>query len=139
MFLFSVDKKANCDSPGSACYDPRFVGGDGIVFYFHGKSNEHFSPVSDPNMQINGRFIGHSPASRSRDFTWIQALGILFKSHKFSLEATKAAEWDIEVDHIKFAYNGQDLDIPEGPQSVWHSEMKSKWKEFQARTVPSSP
>ncbi|KAJ0046391.1 hypothetical protein Pint_04448 [Pistacia integerrima] len=117
-------KKANCDSPGSACYDPRFIGGDGIVFYFHGKSNEHFSLVSDPNMQINGRFIGHRPAGRTRDFTWIQALGILFKSHKFSLEASKAAEWDSEVDHLKFACNGQDLDIPEGPLSVWHSEGK---------------
>ncbi|XVF78117.1 hypothetical protein PTKIN_Ptkin14bG0103600 [Pterospermum kingtungense] len=112
-------RRANCDSPGSACYDPRFVGGDGIVFYFHGKSNEHFSLVSDSSLQINGRFIGHR-----RDFTWIQALGILFNSHSFSLEATKAATWDGEVDHLKFSFNGEDLVVPEGALSSWYSPEK---------------
>ncbi|CAN4104147.1 unnamed protein product [Withania somnifera] len=34
--------KANCNQPGAACLDPRFIVGDGIVFYFHGKSNDHF-------------------------------------------------------------------------------------------------
>ncbi|KAK3199182.1 hypothetical protein Dsin_022597 [Dipteronia sinensis] len=34
-------------------------------------------------------------------------------SHKFSLEATKSAAWDNEVDHLKFSYNGQDLAISE--------------------------
>ncbi|CAL9017317.1 unnamed protein product [Prunus brigantina] len=57
-----LDRKPNCNSPGSACYDPRFIGGDGIVFYFHGKSNQQFSLVSDRNLQINGRFSGHRPA-----------------------------------------------------------------------------
>lgn len=124
MSLIVAVRKANCDSPGSACYDPRFIGGDGIVFYFHGKSNEHFSLVSDRNLQINGRFIGHRPAGRTRDFTWIQSLGILFKSHTFSLEATKVAKWDNEIDHLKFTYNGQDLAIPEGLLSIWYSEEK---------------
>lgn len=94
------------------------------MFYFHGKSNEHFSLVSDSELQINARFIGHRPAGRSRDFTWIQALGILFKSHSFSLEAAKAATWDNEIDHLKFSYNGQDLVIPEGRLSIWYSEEK---------------
>ncbi|KAL9383263.1 hypothetical protein Peur_023586 [Populus x canadensis] len=80
-----TDRKENCEVPGSACYDPRFIGGDGIVFFFHGKSNEHFSLVSDFDLQINSRFIGHRPASRDWDFTWIQALGILFNSQTFSL------------------------------------------------------
>ncbi|KAL3576707.1 hypothetical protein D5086_021990 [Populus alba] len=53
------DRKAIYEAPGSACYDPRFIGGDGIVFYFHGNSNEHFSIVSDFDLQINSRFIGH--------------------------------------------------------------------------------
>uniref|UniRef100_A0A7N2MP19 Late embryogenesis abundant protein n=1 Tax=Quercus lobata TaxID=97700 RepID=A0A7N2MP19_QUELO len=26
----------NCNRPGAVCQDPRFVGGDGITFYFHG-------------------------------------------------------------------------------------------------------
>ncbi|CAI0376092.1 unnamed protein product [Linum tenue] len=117
-------RKPNCDAPGSACYDPRFVGGDGRVFYFHGKTNEVFTLVSDPNFQINGRFIGHRPAGRPRDFTWIQSLGVLFNTHKFTLEATKAATWDSEADHLKFAYNGQDISITEGSLSSWYSQDK---------------
>ncbi|KAM1101140.1 hypothetical protein ACFX2B_007456 [Malus domestica] len=101
-------RKPNCNSPGSACHDPRFIGGDGIVFYFHGKSNQQFSLVSDNNLQINGRFIGHRPAERTRDYTWIQALGILFSTHSFSVEATKAAAWDNQIDHLKFTHNGND-------------------------------
>ncbi|MBA0596904.1 hypothetical protein Gorai_013709 [Gossypium raimondii] len=117
-------RKPDCNGPGSACYDPRFIGGDGIVFYFHGKSNEHFSLVSDTNLQINGRFIGHRPAGRTRDFTWIQALGILFNTHSFSLEAIKAATWNDEVDHLKFSYNREDLIVPEGALSSWYSPEK---------------
>ncbi|KAG5235537.1 structural constituent of cell wall [Salix suchowensis] len=107
--LSNAGRKPNCDAPGSACFDPRFIGGDGIVFYFHGQSNEHFSLVSDFDLQINSRFIGHRPAGRTRDFTWIQSLGILFNSQTFSLEATRVASWDSEVDHLKFSYDGQDL------------------------------
>ncbi|XP_039013653.1 uncharacterized protein LOC120143387 [Hibiscus syriacus] len=117
-------RKPDCNGPGSACYDPRFVGGDGIVFYFHGKSNEHFSLVSDASLQINGRFIGHRPAGRTRDFTWIQALGILFNSHTFSLEAIKSATWNNEVDHLKFSYNGEDLVVPDGALTSWYSPDK---------------
>lgn len=36
VFRF-LDCKPNCNAPGSGCYDPRFIGGDGRVFYFHGK------------------------------------------------------------------------------------------------------
>jgi hypothetical protein len=117
-------RKPNCNRPGSACYDPRFIGGDGIVFYFHGKSNEEFSLVSDSDLQINGRFIGHRPAGRARDFTWIQALGFLFNSNKFSLEAAKTASWDNEIDHLKFSYDGQDLSVPEETLSTWYSPNK---------------
>ncbi|KAJ7948601.1 Root cap/late embryogenesis-like protein [Quillaja saponaria] len=115
------NSKPNCNGPGSACLDPRFVGADGIVFYFHGKRNEHFSLVSDINLQINARFIGLRPAGRTRDYTWIQALGILSDSHAFSLEATTEATWDNETDHLKFSYNGQELAIPEGHLSAWKS------------------
>nr|GME02736.1 Root cap [Ipomoea batatas] len=111
----------NCNGVGAACYDPRFIGGDGRVFYFHGKSNEHFSLVSDPNLQINARFIGRSPAGRARDNTWIQALGILSGTHTLSLSATKAAEWDESIDHLKFSYDGKDISLPETPFSVWKS------------------
>ncbi|XP_059440874.1 uncharacterized protein LOC132173394 [Corylus avellana] len=114
-------RKPNCNAPGAGCYDPRFIGGDGIVFYFHGKSNEHFTLVSDLNLQINARFIGLRPAGRTRDYTWIQALGVLFDSNTFSLEAATSATWDDEVDYLKFSYNGNEITIPQGHLSVWRS------------------
>ncbi|KAB1217208.1 hypothetical protein CJ030_MR4G021113 [Morella rubra] len=114
-------RKPNCNAPGAGCYDPRFIGGDGIVFYFHGQSNQHFSLVSDLNLQINARFIGLRPAGRIRDYTWIQALGLLFDSNKFSLEATPAETWDDDIDHLKFTYNGEELMLPEGHLSAWES------------------
>ncbi|CAL0333774.1 unnamed protein product [Lupinus luteus] len=116
-----TDRKPNCKAPGSACLDPRFVGADGIVYYFHGRRNEHFTLVSDVNLQINARFIGLRPEGRTRDYTWIQALGILFNSHNFSVEATPAATWNNEIDHLKLSYNGEELVIPEGHLSKWQS------------------
>nr|AFK45679.1 unknown [Lotus japonicus] len=115
-------RKPNCNGRGSACLDPRFVGADGIVFYFHGRRDEHFSLVSDVNLQINARFIGLRPAGRPRDYTWIQALGILFDSHKFSVEATPSGIWDDEIDRLKISYDGSELDIPEGHLSTWQDQ-----------------
>ncbi|KAL2327710.1 hypothetical protein Fmac_021137 [Flemingia macrophylla] len=80
--------------------------------------------ISDSTFQINARFIGHRPADRARDYTWIQALGILFNSKTFSLEAPKTPQWNENVDHLKFTYNGNSLDLPEGPLSTWHSPQK---------------
>ncbi|KAF8026163.1 hypothetical protein BT93_F2849 [Corymbia citriodora subsp. variegata] len=117
-------RKPNCNGIGSACYDPRFIGGDGVVFYFHGKKDQTFSLVSDINLQLNARFIGHRPTGRSRDNTWIQALGILFNSQSFSLEATKAQAWDDEVDHLNFNYNGQEIELTQSPMSTWYSEAR---------------
>ncbi|XP_028779883.1 uncharacterized protein LOC114736269, partial [Neltuma alba] len=114
-------RKPNCNAPGSGCYDPRFIGGDGRVFYFHGKSNQHFALVSDSDLQINARFIGHRPAGRSRDYTWIQALGIISKSQTFSLEASKTAQWNDDVDLLRFSHNGNDVVLPEGSLSKWNS------------------
>ncbi|KAM7492618.1 hypothetical protein LguiA_035539 [Lonicera macranthoides] len=119
------NRKPDCNGPGSACLDPRFIGGDGRVFYFHGMSNQHFSLVSDLDLQINARFIGLRPAGRARDFTWIQALGLLFDSHTFALEATKATKWDDEVDLLKFSYDGNELALPEGYPSSWESTENS--------------
>lgn len=102
--------------------DPRFVGADGIVFYFHGRRNEHFSLVSDVNLQINAHFIGLRPKGRPRDYTWIQALGVLLDSHNFSIEATPSAIWDDEDDHLKLTYDGKELVIPKGHLSSWQSQ-----------------
>ncbi|KAG0477224.1 hypothetical protein HPP92_013628 [Vanilla planifolia] len=114
-------RKPSCNGIGAGCYDPRFIGGDGIVFYFHGRKDESFALVSDPRLQINARFIGLRPEGRTRDFTWIQALGVLFESHAFTVEAIKAKEWDDAVDHFKFSYDEQYFFVPEGHLSVWKS------------------
>ncbi|KAK1276062.1 hypothetical protein QJS04_geneDACA011821 [Acorus gramineus] len=123
--LLDKDRKPNCNGHGSGCYDPRFIGGDGGVFYFHGMKNEHFSLVTDPNFQINARFIGLRPEGRPRDFTWMQALGIVSGPHTFTIEATKANKWDEKLDHLKFSYNGAPLFIPEGHLSEWKSVDES--------------
>ncbi|KAK6917478.1 Root cap [Dillenia turbinata] len=121
FLLFSTARKPNCKGTGAACYDPRFIGGDGIVFYFHGRSNEDFALISDTNFQINARFIGHRPIGRSRDYTWIQGLGLMFGTYNFTIEARKASKWDSDIDHLKFSYNGEDLIIPEGHLTEWNS------------------
>ncbi|CAL5196787.1 unnamed protein product [Lathyrus oleraceus] len=117
-------RKPNCNGRGSACLDPRFIGADGIVFYFHGRVNQHFTLVSDQNLQINARFIGLRPKGRTRDYTWIQALGVLFESHNFIVESTKPTKWDHEIDHLKFSYNGEELHVPQGYLSKWEIQEK---------------
>ncbi|KAI3880477.1 hypothetical protein MKW92_006149 [Papaver armeniacum] len=112
-------EKPNCSGKGSACGDPRFVGGDGVVFYFHGKANQHFTLVSDSNFQINSRFIGRRPEGRSRDNTWIQSLGLLFSSNSFTFAAKKVANWEDNVDQLVFTYNNQPITISEGHRSSW--------------------
>ncbi|KHN32078.1 hypothetical protein glysoja_028873 [Glycine soja] len=62
-------RKANSDGYGSLCYDPRFVGGDGVMFYFHGAKGGNFAIVSDDDFQINAHFIGTRPQGGTRDYT----------------------------------------------------------------------
>ncbi|CAN0928913.1 hypothetical protein LINGRAHAP2_LOCUS36750 [Linum grandiflorum] len=115
----------DCYSPvcKTSCKHPRFIGGDGVVFYFHGKANENFALVSDPNLQINARLTGHRPVGRPRDFTWIQALGFLFNAAHttFTIEASKSATWSNDIDHLIFSHNGKELLIPTGHLSTWTS------------------
>lgn len=89
------------------------------MFYFHGKANEHFSLVSDSNLQINARFIGRRPEGRSRDYTWIQSLGLMFDSHTFTLAANKVAKWDNTMDQLQFSYDGAPVYMEEGHLSTW--------------------
>lgn len=123
---YTADRKPNCDGLGAGCYDPRFIGGDGGVFFFHGRKDEHFTLVSDPprNLHINARFIGLRPAGRARDFTWIQGLGLVFGngSNTFTVEAARASKWDDSVDLLRLSYNGQQILLPEGHLSSWESD-----------------
>jgi hypothetical protein len=102
-----------CDFyPGVSCGDPRFTGADGNTFYFHGKKDQDFCILTDAGLHINAHFIGnHNPAT-SRDFTWIQALGIRFAHHSLYVGATRgAATWDAAADHIALAFDDDDVDV----------------------------
>ncbi|MCO5591182.1 hypothetical protein L7F22_051975 [Adiantum nelumboides] len=114
-------RKPKCNGYGAVCYDPRFVGGDGVMFYFHGKANENFCLLSDSDLHINARFIGTRPLGRKRDFTWIDALGILFDEHQLSIETKKLGAWNDDVDRFFFSYDGAEFRVPLGEESTWQS------------------
>ncbi|MCL7037730.1 hypothetical protein MKW94_023203 [Papaver nudicaule] len=72
----------------TVCQDPRFIGGDGITFYFHGKKDHDFCLVPDSNLHINAHF------------TWVQSIGAIFDSHKLYIGALKTSTWDDSVDRL---------------------------------------
>ncbi|CAM0883485.1 unnamed protein product [Alopecurus aequalis] len=111
-----------CDIfPGTSCGDPRFTGGDGNTFYFHGKTNQDFCIVSDTDLHINAHFIGnHNPAVK-RNFTWIQAIGVSFGSHRLYVGARKATQWEEDVDHIDITLDGETIDVDTFTGALWVS------------------
>ena len=104
-----TDRKANCEGYGSVCYDPRFVGGDGVMFYFHGAKGGDFALVSDDRLQINAHFIGSRPTGRTRDYTWVQALGVMFDSHSLVIAAQRVTKWDDNVDALILRWDGDSI------------------------------
>ncbi|XP_042432497.1 uncharacterized protein LOC122019055 [Zingiber officinale] len=114
-------RKPNCNGVGSGCYDPRFVGRDGAIFFFHGEKDHNFALVSDIHLHINARFVGLRPAGRPRDFTWIRALGLLHGRHALTISATPTAHWTDDVDHLAFALDGEPFHLPVGHLSTWRS------------------
>nr|AAB01570.1 late embryogenesis abundant protein [Picea glauca] len=109
-----------CDKPGGVCQDPRFIGGDGIMFYFHGKRDQDFCLISDSNLHINAHFIGKRGQGMGRDFTWVQSIGVLLEDgRQFYLGAKKVSTWDNSVDQLTMALNGQTLTLPPGEGATW--------------------
>lgn len=105
--------------PGAVCQDPRFIGGDGITFYFHGKKDRDFCIVSDTNLHINAHFIGRRNENMGRDFTWVQSLGILFDNHQILVAAKKTATWDDAVDRLDLSYDGTPVFLAENEGAKW--------------------
>ncbi|KAF3435454.1 hypothetical protein FNV43_RR22543 [Rhamnella rubrinervis] len=101
-----------CDQPGAVCQDPRFIGGDGITFYFHGKKDHDFCLLSDFNIHINAHFIGRRNQNMKRDFTWVQSIGVLFGNHQLYIGAHKTATWDDSVDRLAIKFDGATISPP---------------------------
>jgi hypothetical protein len=105
--------RAACDQPGAACGDPRFIGGDGNAFYFHGRKDADFCVVSDRDLHINAHFIGKSGHSgMSRDFTWIQAIAVLFDGHHLYVGARKTGTWDDAIEHLEITLDSEPVHLP---------------------------
>ncbi|KAF9596971.1 hypothetical protein IFM89_014685 [Coptis chinensis] len=112
-----------CDKPGSVCQDPKFIGGDGITFYFHGKKDQDFCLLSDSNLHINGHFIGRRNSNMKRDFTWVQSIGLLFDNHQIFVGAQKTSTWEDSVDRLALSFDGEPIFLPESEGAKWQSEM----------------
>lgn len=75
------------------------------MLYFHGAKGENFAIVSDNDLHLNAHFIGTRPLGRSRDFTWVQALSIMFDAHTLVIAAKQVQrsldafviQWDCEA------------------------------------------
>lgn len=101
----------DCNLPGAVCEDPRFIGGDGNTFYFHGRRDRDFCLLSDVNLHINGHFIGsHVPGAR-RDPTWVQAIAVQFSGHRLYVGARKTAAWDDDTDRLAIVYDGAPVEV----------------------------
>ncbi|KAL3520868.1 hypothetical protein ACH5RR_019017 [Cinchona calisaya] len=109
----------SCDVPGAVCQDPRFVGGDGNTFYFHGHKDQNFCLVSDTNLHVNGHFIGKRNPNLRRDFTWVQAIGIMFDNHKILVAANKTSTWDDNVDRLTISFDGHPISLATKEGSKW--------------------
>ncbi|KAE8735549.1 beta-galactosidase 8-like [Hibiscus syriacus] len=114
-------RKPKCDGYGSLCYDPRFVGGDGVMFYFHGAKDGNFAIVSDDKLQINAHFIGTRPLGRTRDFTWVQALAVMFDTHTLVISANRVSHWDDDVDAITVQFDGETVNVPYDGEAEWNN------------------
>nr|CAN62097.1 hypothetical protein VITISV_016029 [Vitis vinifera] len=112
-------RKAKCTGYGSLCYDPRFIGGDGVMFYFHGAKGGDFAIVSDDNLHINAHFIGTRPATRTRDFTWVQAFSVMFDTHTLVIAADRVSHWDDDVDALIVRWDGETVTIPTDGEAEW--------------------
>lgn len=89
------------------------------MFYFHGEKDRDFCIVSDPSLHVNAHFIGKRGLGMTRDFTWVQSIGILFGPHQVYVGAKTTGVWDNHADALSLAYNGEPLALPPRESATW--------------------
>ncbi|PHT44866.1 hypothetical protein CQW23_14024 [Capsicum baccatum] len=113
MIQFEVQRlQARYDGYGALCYDPRFVGGNGMMLYFHEAKETDFAIFSDDNLHINAHLIGTQPQGRKCDFTWVQTFSGMFYTHTLVLGSKKVSNCDENVHAFTVQWNGETVDIP---------------------------
>lgn len=96
------------------------------MFYFHGAKGGNFAIVSDDNLHINAHFIGTRPEGRTRDFTWVQALAVMFDTHTLVISANRISKWDDKVDALWIRWDGETIDIPADSEAEWKTNSEER-------------
>ena len=91
------------------------------MFYFHGTKGGNFAIISDQNLQINAHFIGTRPQGRTRDFTWVQALAVMFEAHTLVIGAKRVPQWNDTVDALTASWDGEPIQIPTDGEAEWRT------------------
>lgn len=96
------------------------------MFYFHGAKGGDFAIVSDENLQINAHFIGLRPQGRTRDFTWVQALSVMFDTHTLVISAKRVSHWDDRVDALMVKWDGESVNVPTDGEAEWRAYCEER-------------
>ncbi|KAJ4750736.1 hypothetical protein LUZ62_085141 [Rhynchospora pubera] len=73
----------------------------------------------------------------TRDFTWIQAIAVLFGEHRLYIGARKTVTWDHEIDHFEISFDGEHVHLPEADDANWKSLYVPSLKISRTKTVNS--
>ncbi|KAG2625924.1 uncharacterized protein LOC120697913 [Panicum virgatum] len=111
----------DCNLPGAVCEDPRFIGGDGNTFYFHGRRGRDFCLLSDADLHINAHFIGSHVPGAGRDPTWVQAIAVQFSGHRLYVGARRTAAWDDEADRLAIVFDGAPVEVQGVANARWEA------------------
>lgn len=91
------------------------------MFYFHGSKGGDFALFSDEDLHVNAHFIGTRPEGRTRDFTWVQALSVIFDTHTLVVGAKRVSQWNDTVDALIVRYDGETIEVPLDGEAEWRT------------------
>ncbi|KAJ9684832.1 hypothetical protein PVL29_017023 [Vitis rotundifolia] len=94
----------SCSLLGVICEDPRFVGRDGITFYFQSSKDQDFYLVSNANLHINARFMGKRNPN----------LGVTIL-----VAARRTSTWENNIDHLTLSFDDKPISLLTNEGSKW--------------------